>query len=261
MRRLGNAAGRRLTILRLQVAALLPRWSAAPSQPVSVMGLEFRNPLGVAAGFDRDGRLLPLLEAAGFGFVEIGTVTREGAREASERLAATPARHCRVAVNIGSLRSDLDATVADDYRACLRQLAPVADILVVNLSCRRMARLCGANAAGLANFLAMLRVEANLSAKQMGRRVRLAVKVEMAESESALVVEAAIAARLDALVAVGGDVAALAAHAAPLAVIAVGGIGSRVDVAARLDQGAALVEVYSALIRDASSAPRRLLMR
>jgi len=225
------------------------------------MGLKFRNPLGVAAGFDRDGRLLPLLEAAGFGFVEIGTVTREGAREVAVRLAAAPDKQCRVAVNIGSLRSGLDAAVTDDYRACLRQLAPVADILVANLSCRRMARLCGANAAGVADFLALLRVEADLSAVRLGRRVRLAVKVEMAEADSALVVEAAIAARLDGLVAVGGDVAALAVRAAPLAVIAVGGIGRSVDVVARLSHGAALVEVYTALAQGGASVPRRLLGR
>src|SRR5947207_1419628 len=47
----------------------------APERPVEVLGLRFRNPLGLAAGWDKDGLALRGLPALGFGHVELGTVT------------------------------------------------------------------------------------------------------------------------------------------------------------------------------------------
>lgn len=46
-----------------------------PSLPIEVFGKKFRNPVGLAAGFDKDGIAVPAIEAIGFGFIEIGTVT------------------------------------------------------------------------------------------------------------------------------------------------------------------------------------------
>ena len=46
-----------------------------PSTPVELFGLKFRNPIGLAAGFDKNAVALPAWEALGFGFVEVGTVT------------------------------------------------------------------------------------------------------------------------------------------------------------------------------------------
>ncbi len=50
----------------------------SPLLKSEVMGLEFRNPIGLAAGFDKDARLLPSWKALGFGFAEIGTITLKG---------------------------------------------------------------------------------------------------------------------------------------------------------------------------------------
>ena len=46
-----------------------------PSRPVEVMGLRFDNPVGLAAGLDKDGEAIDALGAMGFGFIEVGTVT------------------------------------------------------------------------------------------------------------------------------------------------------------------------------------------
>ncbi len=46
-----------------------------PKRPVTVMGLSFANPLGLAAGLDKDGECIDALGAMGFGFIEVGTVT------------------------------------------------------------------------------------------------------------------------------------------------------------------------------------------
>ena len=64
-----------------RVAARAPPASASHElppvvRPVQTMGLDFANPLGLAAGFDRTGCLLPTLASLGFGHVEVGTITR-----------------------------------------------------------------------------------------------------------------------------------------------------------------------------------------
>ena len=55
-----------------------------PEDPVTVMGLRFPNPVGMAAGFDADGQCVSALGALGFGFVEVGTVTAEPQQPAGE---------------------------------------------------------------------------------------------------------------------------------------------------------------------------------
>ena len=57
---------------RLGLLKLLPR---ATGKPVHVMGIDFPNPVGLAAGMDKDGAHIHALAALGFGFIEIGTVT------------------------------------------------------------------------------------------------------------------------------------------------------------------------------------------
>ncbi|HEY5036867.1 MAG TPA: hypothetical protein VII74_07025, partial [Chthoniobacterales bacterium] len=62
-----------LRALRLPGARTWLRQFAPPPAPVSLFGLTFRNPLGLAAGFDKNGVAVPAWEALGFGFVEVGT--------------------------------------------------------------------------------------------------------------------------------------------------------------------------------------------
>src|SRR5512138_2259007 len=71
-----------LTLSALSLAGNFPlsRWAlqlayAAPSKPVSAFGLSFKNPVGLAAGYDKDGVAIRGLAALGFGHIEIGTVT------------------------------------------------------------------------------------------------------------------------------------------------------------------------------------------
>src|SRR5512143_3487165 len=69
-----------LTALRMAGSFLPARWFlqaayGAPSRPVHAFGLSFRNPVGLAAGYDKDGLALRGLAALGFGHIEIGTVT------------------------------------------------------------------------------------------------------------------------------------------------------------------------------------------
>jgi len=156
--------------LTLRVLASPPgRWLAplaagsrdADASPVELMGLRFRNRIGLGAGFDKDGVAIRGWAALGFGFVELGTVTprpQEGnPRPRLFRLAADEALVNRmgfnnagadalaariadarphlppgfvIGVNIGRNR-DGDA---DDYRAAARAVAREADYLAINVS-------------------------------------------------------------------------------------------------------------------------------
>jgi dihydroorotate dehydrogenase len=132
-----------------------------PGARRELLGLTFRTPIGIAAGFDKNGLLMPMLAALGFGFVEVGTVTlrpqpgnprprlfrypaqkalinrlgfnNDGADAVAERLKAWP-RSISLFVNIGKNRDVPIDAAADDYGACAMKLAPFADAVVVNLS-------------------------------------------------------------------------------------------------------------------------------
>jgi dihydroorotate dehydrogenase len=136
----------------------------APTDPVlasTVFGVRFPGPLGLAAGFDKDGIGLNAWGALGFGYAEIGTVTAHpqpgnpaprlfrlpADRALLNRLgfnnhgaAALAARLCRhrpdvpIGVNIGKTKSTPPEHAADDYRCSARLVGPLATYLVVNVS-------------------------------------------------------------------------------------------------------------------------------
>lgn len=124
-------------------------------------GLKFPNPVGLAAGFDKNGEVVGPLASLGFGFVEVGTVTLEsqagnsrprifrlpehealinrlgfnndGAKAVAERLRFAD-RKCVIGVNIGRNRSVPNEEAVENYVACLREIHDVADYITVNVS-------------------------------------------------------------------------------------------------------------------------------
>ncbi|HKD76625.1 MAG TPA: quinone-dependent dihydroorotate dehydrogenase, partial [Ktedonobacterales bacterium] len=127
-----------------------------------VMGLRFPNPVGLAAGFDKNGRALPALAALGFGFVEAGGVTRYAQpgqqrprifrlsaddalinrmglpNEGADAIAARLAHQPKPAIPIGwqiakSKVTPLDEAV-EDYLHSLRALYPFGDYFSINVS-------------------------------------------------------------------------------------------------------------------------------
>lgn len=140
------------------VRLLVPRIDAAPLQ---ALGLEFPNPVGLAAGLDKNADYLDALGALGFGFVEVGTVTPKpqpgNPKPRLFRLAGEHAVINRmgfnnkglahmlmrlqqrrfkgvVGVNIGKNLSTPVERAVDDYLTCLRAVYPLADYIVINLS-------------------------------------------------------------------------------------------------------------------------------
>ena len=152
------------------LCAGVERLHATDSERLAVefAGLRFRTPLGLAAGFDKSARAVPLLAALGFGHIEVGSISaqasagnpkprlfriprdrgivvnyglpNDGAQQVAQRLAGL--RACApLGINIVSTNrgagapAESDDAVIGDYLQSVRRLQPFADYLCLNLSC------------------------------------------------------------------------------------------------------------------------------
>ncbi len=203
-----------LMTIRLRGALWYPPRPPEWRLPVTALGLEFPHPLGLAAGFDKDGQALTGLAALGFGFLEVGTVTpRAQPGNPRPRLFRLPAegalinrmgfnnqgletlvnrlhghRHTiPIGVNIGKNRDTPLARAVDDYRLAFAAVVPYADYIAVNLS--------SPNTPGLRTLqepetamalLGALKEDQRTLARSIGRRVPLAVKIAPDFSDEAL---------------------------------------------------------------------------
>ena len=142
--------------------AALRRPLSPPGAARTVFGVQFPNPVGLAAGMDKDGRALAAWPALGFGFVEVGTVTRHaqpfnerprlfrlpadeaivnrmgfnnaGAAALAERLAKLGRLPVPLGISLGKSKiTPLDDAVAD-YAESMRLLRPYGDYFAVNVS-------------------------------------------------------------------------------------------------------------------------------
>ncbi len=174
-----------------------------PAAPVKIMGLEFPNRVGLAAGLDKNGDHIDALGALGFGFIEIGTVTprpqpgnpaprlfrlaraiinRMGFNnDGVERLVANVAlaRYRGIlGINIGKNFDTPIERAADDYVLCMRAVYARASYITVNISSPNTANLRQLQQAGdLERLLDALARERVALASTHGRRVPLAVKI------------------------------------------------------------------------------------
>ncbi len=149
--------------LTLKLLKLIPPAATSPQDSllvVSAFGLQFPNPLGLAAGFDKNAEVPDAMLAQGFGFVEVGTLTprpqsgnprprlfrlaedravinrmgfnNDGHAVAFARLAARRSSAGPVGVNLGANKDSSDRIA--DYAAGIEAFSEVADYLVVNIS-------------------------------------------------------------------------------------------------------------------------------
>ncbi|MFW2851587.1 quinone-dependent dihydroorotate dehydrogenase [Sphingomonas sp. TX0543] len=147
-----------IAALRLMPRRALP--AADPALAVEVAGLRFPNPLGMAAGFDKDAQVADALLGLGFGFAEVGTITplpqpgnprprlfrlaedravinrfgfnSAGGEAAAQRLAARAGRAGIVGVNIGANKDSADRIA--DYVTMAQLMTPYASYLTLNIS-------------------------------------------------------------------------------------------------------------------------------
>ncbi|MEN9222134.1 MAG: quinone-dependent dihydroorotate dehydrogenase [Thermostichus sp. BF3_bins_97] len=171
-----------------------------PVLEVKLWGLTFPNPIGLAAGFDKDGLALPVWPSLGFGFVEVGTVTaqaqpgnpkprlfqlpldraalnrmgfnNQGAAALAERLRHLPQHRIPLGINLGKSKLTPLNEAATDYLTSFRLLKGLGDYFVVNVS--------SPNTPGLRSLQATEQLEPILSALQQENQGQKPLLVKIA---------------------------------------------------------------------------------
>lgn len=176
-----------------------------PDDPRTVMGLNFPNPVGLAAGLDKNGDCINGLAALGFGFIEIGTVTplpqpgnpkprlfrlpqanaiinRMGFNNHGVNKLIENVRHAKyqgiLGINIGKNAATPIEKAADDYLICLRKVYAFASYITVNISSpntRNLRQLQDEDA--LNDLLIQLKAEQKKLADTHGKYVPIALKI------------------------------------------------------------------------------------
>jgi dihydroorotate dehydrogenase len=177
----------------LQLAGFLP-YAAVPPCPVRALGLQFPNPVGLAAGLDKNAEHIDALAKLGFGFIEVGTVTpRPQAGNPRPRLFRLPQAQALInrfgfnnvgldaflqnvarsryrgilGINIGRNADTPPERAVDDYELCLDKVYSHASYVTINIS--------SPNTRGLRDLQQHDQVE-NLVARLSERRARLAAR-------------------------------------------------------------------------------------
>ncbi len=197
------------------------------STPQQVMGLTFFNPVGLGAGFDKDGEYIEALAALGFGFIEIGTVTpKPQAGNPSPRLFRLPSCQALInrmglnsrgldyveaqlkktrfkgvlGINIGKNRDTPLEEAVSDYVSGFKRMAPFASYIVINISSPNMQGLRDLQQAHLlTSLLQVLKKEQGAQKKY----VPLVLKVapDLSCEEIRMIAEILLAEKIDGLIA------------------------------------------------------------
>lgn len=187
-------------------SGILPGCTAdLPSKPVSAFGIQFPNPVGLAAGLDKNGECINAFAKLGFGFIEVGTVTpRPQPGNPRPRLFRIPERQAIInrmgfnnhgvdvlvgnvrrsrykgvlGINIGKNKDTPNESALEDYRYCLRAVHEVASYVTVNVSSPNTPGLRTLQHGDALRFLLEgLSREQDLLAKASGRRVPMLLKI------------------------------------------------------------------------------------
>lgn len=285
-----------------------------PRLQIEELGLSFRNPVGLAAGFDKNAEATEAMLSFGFGFVEAGTVTpkpqpgnpkprifrlredravinrlgfnNEGIAVARKRLQAVQGRPGIRGINIGANKDSTDRIA--DYVTGLRELAPLADYVTVNISSPNTPGLRGLqNRAELDQLLgAVMGARASLS-RQMPLLVKIAPDLDGQACND--IAALALDHRIDGLIVSNTTIdrpTGLQGHhrsetgglsgrplfhkstevlrtmrqltKGKLVLVGVGGISSGEDAWAKIRAGASLVQLYTALTYEGPALIARI---
>jgi dihydroorotate dehydrogenase len=301
--------------LTLGALKLVDRWcpegfAATAALPVEVAGVAFPNPVGLAAGFDKDGAATRALALLGFGFVEVGTVTPEpqpgnprprmfrirdhravlnrlgfnsgGAARARENLARRT-RAIPIGVNVGPNKGTPPDPVVPRVLGAVRELAPLADYLVLNLS--------SPNTPGLRDLLGPGHLADTLGGlvKEATKPLFLNVSPDTGDEDLERIAATALEARIAGLIATNTTVArdgvparwageAGGVSGAPLRaradralgvlrratggklpLMGVGGVASGEDAYRKIRLGASVVQLYTGLVYEGPGLARAIV--
>ncbi|NVC63949.1 quinone-dependent dihydroorotate dehydrogenase [Vibrio sp. 05-20-BW147] len=202
-----------------------------PNRPVECMGLTFRNPVGLAAGLDKNGECIEAFDAMGFGFVEVGTVTPRaqsgndkprlfrlvGAEGIINRMGfnnlgvdnlvenVKKAKYnCVLGINIGKNKDTPIEKGAEDYLICMEKVYEYAGYIAVNISSPNTPGLRSLQyGEALDELLSELkRKQAELEEKH-GKYVPLALKIapDLTDDEISQICQSLINNKIDGVIA------------------------------------------------------------
>lgn len=214
------------------LGALIRAYFKAPSVPVQAFGLSFSNPIGLAAGYDKDGLAWRGLANLGFGHIEVGTVTPRpqkgnpkprlfrlpedralinrmgfpgmGADYVVDRLRAPRPPGLVLGVNLGMNKDTPLEQAVQDYRALIQVFAPLADYLAINVSSPNTIGLRRLQARqALQDLLVELVQEKLVIQDELGRKVPLLLKLapDLEDSELGDAIDVIMQMGLDGVIA------------------------------------------------------------
>ncbi|NTS78724.1 quinone-dependent dihydroorotate dehydrogenase [Catenovulum sp. SM1970] len=200
-------------------------------KPVECFGLKFKNPVGLAAGLDKNGECIDAFAAMGFGFIEVGTVTpRPQPGNEKPRIFRLPeaqgiinrmgfnnhgvdylveqvkrAKYDGIlGINIGKNKDTPEENAKDDYLACLDKVYEHADYVTVNISSPNTPGLRNLQyGEALTNLLGSIKERQQTLGQQMGKQVPILVKIapDMTQAEVEQVAETLIQTEIDGVIA------------------------------------------------------------
>ncbi|MEM9101805.1 MAG: quinone-dependent dihydroorotate dehydrogenase [Pseudomonadota bacterium] len=202
-----------------------------PSVPRKVMGIDFPNPIGLAAGLDKNGECINAFSAMGFGFVEVGTVTphpqpgnplprmfrladhhavinrmgfnNDGVDKLIKNIESAKFEGI-LGINIGKNFDTPVEEAARDYRIGMQRVYPFASYIVINISSPNTPNLRQLQfGEALHELLEMIKNEQEKLATQHGRRVPVAIKIapDLSSGEIEQLAEAFSQANIDGVIA------------------------------------------------------------
>ncbi|MCG6937899.1 MAG: quinone-dependent dihydroorotate dehydrogenase [Gammaproteobacteria bacterium] len=203
--------------------------------PVTVMGIEFPNAVGLAAGLDKNAAHIDALAQCGFGFIEVGTVTplaqpgnkkprlfrlvddnaiinRMGFNNAGvdalanniDKSNAVRQKRCVLGINIGKNKATPLENAVDDYLACMQKVYAYADYIAINISSPNTPGLRELqHGEGLTSLLTQLKSRQAELYQQYQHYVPLAVKIapDLDADEIRDIADRLLAAKIDAVIA------------------------------------------------------------
>lgn len=240
-----------------------------------IMGLWFPSPLGLAAGFDKNGDLFSALPRLGFGFGEIGSVTPLPEYKRSAGLEATAYYLSRIraprpiplGVSISMNRETPFSKIPQDYLDGLAGVWEYADYITINLGVRAGPDLHATeHRALLHTVFNAIKIEQSRRATVDGYCVPVAVKIDQARGDTENLIRCVRDYGFNGLILSGaGNLNEMAilervslALKDAMPIISVGGISTAQDARDRLNAGATLLQIYSGLIKSGPLLVQRI---
>ncbi|AUI65493.1 MULTISPECIES: quinone-dependent dihydroorotate dehydrogenase [Glaesserella] len=280
-----------------------------PDNPVEVMGLHFKNPIGLAAGADKNGEAIDGFAKLGFGFIEVGTVTpvaqdgnsrprqfrlieaegiinRNGFNNHGVDVLIENVKKAKyngiLGINIGKNATTPIENSLDDYQICLRKVYPHASYVTVNISSPNTKNLRSLQYGdALDELLKSLKAEQALLSQKFAvyRPLILKIAPDLSSEEIASVADSLIRHQIDGVIAGNTTLSRESVAGLPFAdqqgglsgkpldtlstqiirqlsqelkgripIIGSGGIHSVQSGQAKIDAGASLLQLYSAMV-------------